>query len=243
MFMNKIKKIVLIIYVLLFSYIIYDIYNYNKIISLKLERYSYKDNNPILLINKIIIIGDSRMDLINSKREKLNIPSSIDFIAKSGARIDWLYNTGFPELKKKLKDSNKYKYHIVFNLGVNDLNSDTSATKLARNYYTIYKKIIEQNNNVSFYFLSVNPIDEDRIFKYFSPYNKRSNERIEEFNKYFISKLNELKLYNVQYCDSYNNLNFYLPDGLHYDTKTDEKIINFIINNCVKINNQINLTS
>ena len=234
--MNKIKKRILIISVLLFVSIILNIYNYNRIITYKLEKYSYKNNNSILLINKIIIIGDSRMDFISYKKEKMNIPSNVIFIAKSGATIEWLYNTGFPKLKEELKNNNKYSYHVIFNLGVNDLNSDISATKLARDYYNIYNKVIEKYNNVSFYFLSVNPIDEDRIYKYFSPYNKRTNQKIEEFNKYFINKLNKQKTDNVEYCDSYNNLKFYLPDGLHYDNKTDKRIINYIINNCVKIN-------
>ena len=39
---------------------------------------------------------------------------------------------------------------------------------------------------------------------------------------------------NIKYCDSYNTLSFFLPDGLHYDTVTDQKIIDFIINKCIK---------
>ena len=38
---------------------------------------------------------------------------------------------------------------------------------------------------------------------------------------------------NLHYCDSYHNVKFETPDGLHYDTKTDQKIIDYITNNCI----------
>lgn len=239
------KKVTLITYIFLFIIIFFCIYSYNRFINLKLERYSEfnLNNNELLSINKIIIIGDSRMELINSKKEIFKIPNNITFIAKSGAKIDWLYYIGISKLNDELVDTSKYKYHVVFNMGVNDLNSNIEVTKLAHKYFTIYSKIIEKYNNVLFYFLSVNPVDEEKIYKYFSKDNKRTNKKIEEFNKYFINKLSKMPINNAKYCDAYKNIDFYLSDGLHYDTKTNKKIMDFIINDCVKINNQINLTS
>ena len=39
---------------------------------------------------------------------------------------------------------------------------------------------------------------------------------------------------NIKYCDSYNSINFEMPDGLHYNYKTDEKIMKYIIEKCIK---------
>ena len=232
MSMNINKKsisLIIIICLLLIISLFYENYNFES----KLQNYNY-NNTSIPLMNKIIIIGDSRMELINNKREKLKIPDSVVFIARSGAKINWLYDSGIPELYKIINNKKKYNYHIVFNLGVNDLDDDVSISDLASKYYKIYKQIITNNNDISFYFLSVNPVDENRIYKYFSRYNGRTNKKIEEFNNYFINKLKKEKLNNINYCDSYNNLNFYLPDGLHYDTNIN--IMQYIINNCVNTN-------
>jgi len=206
---------------------------YNYFIDKKFNDYNFKIENSKILLNKIIIVGDSRIELINDKKEQMNIPDSVIFIARSGATIEWLYNTGLPELKEILNNRNSYKYHVVFNLGVNDINYVSDVKERAKLYYDIYDKVIDVNEDVSFYFLSVNPVDENRIYEYFSMDNKRTNRKIEKFNNYFINRLDKENTKNATYCDSYNDLDFYLPDGLHYDTPTDTKIIKYIIENCI----------
>lgn len=230
MFMNlKNKTLILLIiaFVLNIFFISNNLYNQKKTDKIKIE--------PSLEINKIIVIGDSRMELINNKRKRLNIPSNMEFIAKSGAKIAWLYEDGLPELFNLIDKEANYKYSVVFNMGVNDLDSSTEAYKLADIYFKLYKKIINKYPNISFYFLSVNPVDDD-VLRRNLPSQKRTNERIKEFNDYFIYKLSKQQMNNVRYCDSYNTLEFELPDGLHYSTQTDKKIIDYIIKECSDTN-------
>lgn len=233
----NINKKIMILILMVISLILDLLLMFILYLSIDTKKYEYKiyNNSLIYELNKIIIVGDSRMWLINNSREKLNMPNNIIFDAESGAKINWLTIVGIPRLYEILKDTDKkYKYNVVFNLGVNDLNSDEKVEILAKRYFDEYKKIINSNKSISFYFLSVNPIEENTLQEKFDRENKRTNKKIEEFNNYFINRLSKENIENAKYCDSYNTLNFVLPDGLHYDSETNKKIINYIINNCIK---------
>lgn len=225
------KSLIILILSLIFISLI--ITHNNK---LELKKDEIINNKSVYDLNKIIIIGDSRMELINNKKEELGVPKNIIFIAMSGAKISWLRESALPELYETIQNNKKYKNHVIFNLGVNDLNSDIDIKNLAIEYYNTYKSVIRHNKDISFYFLSVNPVDENRIYTYFNINNKRTNKKIEKLNNSFINLIKEDNLKNIKYCDSYNNLEFYLPDGLHYDTETDKKILEYIIKECVEIN-------
>lgn len=225
------KSLIVLMFCLVFLFLII---NYNN--KLEFKKNEIINNKSIYNLDKIIIIGDSRMEFINNKKDELNIPKNIIFIAKSGATISWLRESALPELNKVIKKNKKYKNHVIFNLGVNDLDNKIDIKELANEYYHTYKSVIKYNKDISFYFLSVNPIDENRIYFHFNINNKRTNKKIEKFNNYFLNFVNKDDLKNIKYCDSYNNLEFYLPDGLHYDTETDKKIIEYIIKKCIKIN-------
>ncbi len=177
------------------------------------------------------------MEFIENNRNNLNIPSSLFIDAKSGARINWLIDTGLPTLYNIINNRlDNVQYHVIFNLGVNDINDINDGidiTKRAEEYFKIYRNLINNYKDINFYILSVNPIDESRIYTKF-PYNKRTNNKIEQFNIYFIDKLNSENFDNVKYCDSYSNLIFNLPDGLHFDADTDQRIIDYMINGCVE---------
>ena len=231
MFMKK-NKIMIFLTVIVFiitNFInIYVYLNYKK-------HNIYLNNNFNINLIKIIIIGDSRMELIENDREKLNIPRNIVFKARSGARINWLNKVAIPWLSEQLNQKNKkYKYMVLFNLGVNDLNSNIEPSDIAKDYLGIYRNIIFQNQDVNFYFLSVNPIDEKIINNFFIN-QKRSNKKIEEFNNYFINNIKNFN--NINYCDSYNSLNLNFYDGLHFDFETNKIILDYILNDCFIINN------
>ena len=199
---------------------------------LKNEDFDEKIQN--IALNKVVIVGDSRMEYIYNKKDELNIPNNFIFDAKSGAKISWLLETGKPKLEEILDNRDTdYTYHVVFNLGVNDLSSLDNPKVLADDYFEVYNEIISNYSDVEFYFLSVNPIDEDVINERFSS-NKRTNEKIEKFNAEIYYNMNRMTKDNVNYCDSYNRLDFNLPDGLHYDSETDQKIIDYIARDCVK---------
>lgn len=232
---NILKKYILfisiIIFIILLLLSLMKLY-VNSSISKKYDCPSL-DNTLFSKINIIVVVGDSRMELIEQSREKLKIPNNIVFDAKSGATISWFNDKGIPNLYKIIKNDGKYKYHIVFNLGVNDLNNDIDIKERVEEYFELYKDIIEKYENMSFYFLSVNPVDEDKIYNLFSKNNKRTNNKVEIFNNEVISLLKKDAIKNIKYCDSFNSLSFELPDGLHYNSKTNKKIINYIIEDCI----------
>lgn len=182
-------------------------------------------------LNKVIIVGDSRMAYIERDKENLDIPDNFIFDAKSGASVDWTKKTAIPKLKEILKANEDYNCHVIFNMGVNDLNTDKLVKEIVDDYFEIYETIIKQYDNVEFYFLSVNPVDEVIINELWD--NKRTNKKIESFNTHIIKYLDRSMLNNVSYCDSYHNLTFNLPDGLHYDNETNQKILEYIKNECI----------
>jgi len=196
------------------------------------NNFSDKPVNDIVA-NKIIVVGDSRMELIQVNRNNLDVPINFSFIAKSGAKIDWLYNVAVKQLEQKLDNLDKdYNYHVVFNMGVNDLNQLINYDFRVKEYYNIYKSIILKYPNVKFYLLSVNPVTESKINQYWFG-NIRTNQNIQKFNNYIIQYLERDNLFNAKYCDSYNSFNFGTYDGLHYDNVTNKKIIEYIVDECV----------
>ena len=118
-------------------------------------------------------------------------------------------------------------------MGVNDLDDTVSPEIHVSKYYDFYKFLAEEYPNVDFYFLSVNPIDDD-IINTFGVKQYRTTPKIKKFNDIMYSKILNSNIKNLKYCDSYNNIDFGIPDGLHYDMKTDQKIVNYIVNKCVR---------
>lgn len=198
--------------------------------------YAKSENNMFKMIDnlknsKIIIVGDSRMEFIKNDKE-IVLPFNLEFVAKSGMRIDWLKKTAIPQVKKILKNKN-YKYYIVVNMGVNDLNSDLKGKEIAKDYFEIYSKLANEYSDVKIYLMSVNPIIEKKLNK-IEPLNKRTNKKIKLFNQTIQKELKVSNTENMYYCDAYNNLKFETDDGLHYTQNTNKKIINYIINDCVQ---------
>ena len=79
--------------------------------------------------------------------------------------------------------------------------------------------------------LSVNPVDDSVIDKLWKNQH-RNNYKIKQFNDELLSLVNNDQQENINFCNSYDNIEFKLPDGLHFDIKTDKKIINYISNRC-----------
>ena len=229
MYMKKRKFILIVISFGIFFSCLLLVLNYPT----KKYKTNILNKDYIYELNKIIIVGDSRMELIENNKDKMNLPKSIIFDAKSGAKIDWLYREGIPKLYKILKNQN-YNYHVVFNLGVNDMDSNISIKNIVNQYYKTYKRIITNNEQTNFYILSVNPIDENKIYNLFNKNSKRTTKKIELFNKEMIKLIKKDNIKNIKFCNSYNSIDFEMPDGLHYNYKTDEKIMKYIIEKCVK---------
>ena len=234
------RKIGYLIFLIIVCFAIIIIFNKN---FLKKENIKFKEipdrtfrREPIkdIFYNKVIIIGDSRMEFLNDRGDSIRIPSNFDFIALSGTTINWFENDALKKLNLKLKNMDKnYQYHVVINMGVNDLNDTDEAVEHADDYFILLQELVSKYDNVNFYFLSVNPINDRIINRYFRPQH-RTTSKILSFNSEIVSKIDRFYFNNLFYCDSYDSIDFGIPDGLHYDKDTDQKIVDYIVNDCVR---------
>ncbi|MBR3199019.1 MAG: SGNH/GDSL hydrolase family protein [Bacilli bacterium] len=225
---------VLVFLFLYFGFYVGKIYNEKLVLNNNPNRDLFNNKIENIVHNKVIIVGDSRMAYLNERGKKISIPINFNFIAYSGTKISWLKNEAYLRLKEKLDNiDNNYHYSVVVNMGVNDLNDDIEPKTHASMYYDFYKFLALEYPNVDFYFLSVNPID-DNVINNYGVKQYRTTEKILEFNNIMYSNILDDNIKNLTYCDSYNNIDFGIPDGLHYDKNTDQKIINYIVNKCVK---------
>lgn len=187
-----------------------------------------------IIYNKVIIIGDSRMEYINNRGKNIDIPINFNFIALGGTKINWFENEALIKLKEKLDNMDKnYKYHVVINMGVNDLNDREEAIKHADEYFSLFYDLVSKYKSVNFYILSVNPINDKIINRFFRP-QYRTTSKVLSFNSEIVRKIDHTYFKNLLYCDSYNSIEFGIPDGLHYNKSTDQAILNYIVNDCVK---------
>lgn len=182
--------------------------------------------------NKVVIAGDSRMELIEHDNN-IVVPYNVSFIAKSGAAIEWFVDEAFPKLENIIKNKNDdFKYSFVVNMGVNDLQWTGSVKNTADNYFYYYSKLANLDNDINLYIMSVNPIKDELLNKNV-PNNKRTNAKVEEFNKKMYDDFKNSKTDNMFYCDSYNAIDFVTEDGIHYNEKTNEKIMSYLLNHCI----------
>ena len=200
--------------------------------NLKLLENQFSDTKEKKLFNKVVVVGDSRMSLIVDDDDLLK-PFNFMFVAKSAMKIDWLENYALGQVKEILKNDN-YNYHIVVNMGVNDLNDDViKADEISEKYFKLYKNLAKEYPEAKVYLLSVNPIDDKTINEKWST-NNRTTAEINLFNKTTQKELKRKSLDNMYYCDSYHSINFETYDGLHYTEDTNKKILNYIDNECVQ---------
>lgn len=180
--------------------------------------------------SKVIVVGDSRMEFIADDKD-IVIPFNFEFVAKSGMKIDWFRKTAIPKVKSILKNK-EYKYYVIVNMGVNDLNTNYKGDEISKDYFKLYQKLAKDYPNIDVYIMSVNPIYEDKLNKS-EVSNKRTVNKIKLFNNNILNVLEHSNLDNLYYCDSYNNLHFESEDGLHYTRDTNKEIINYIANKCI----------
>ncbi len=179
--------------------------------------------------NRIIIVGDSRMYAASKVVQK----EGLTFIAKNAVTCNYLWETVEPEVDKLIAENPEEHFTIVFNLGVNDLNSiEVGNTPDGKHicdysqyadYYKYFKKKWNQHN---LFFASVNPVNEEilRTGK-FKTRKMTNNGSIEEFNQ---NIRGEIESEEIFFCNTYAFLlenGFESPDGLHYSDNTSKNII------------------
>ena len=197
--------------------------------------YSYYSNSMIRNLdivskNKVIVIGDSRFRRIVSDYSNYDIPINFDFIAEDAKEVNWFKNDAEEELNNILKKKDDDKiYHVVINMGVNDIQFYRPFVDSINSYKEEYDKLIKKYPDVYFYILSINPIDEEKL-NISQPYNLRTNDQIQFFNDelFSFSKDNGIK-----YCFADKSIDFDTLDGIHYDSSTNQEILNYIASRCV----------
>lgn len=158
--------------------------------------------------SRLIYVGDSRIVGLKSAIAKDNI----SYITEMEAGSSWLKNTAMGLLETEL--SNKTNPIVVFALGVNGLDID--------NYINIYNSIIEKHPDVSFYFMSVNPVDDALVSSNYGV----TTAGVVDFNR------NLQSAFSDKYLDTYSSLSdFATTDGLHYDSGTSIKIHDLLLSN------------
>lgn len=158
--------------------------------------------------NLLIYMGDSRIvGMMSSITNK-----SITNIAQVGAGYSWFESTAIPELETKIEG----KKFVVLAFGVNDLSNSA-------NYLSKYEELKNKYTGVTFYVMSVNPVDETKETE--NGYSI-TNSNIEEFNSAMQNAFGE------NYIDVYSQIkdNFDTEDGLHYTPSTYQKIHDIVIN-------------
>ena len=199
-----------------------------------INRFPKREKIKNIIFNKTVIIGDSRMSFIRGKAQELNIPKNFTFIAEGGTKINWFRDVAKPNLEYYLDNiKDDINYHVLINMGVNDLDSYFNPETIADNYFNLYRNLATNYQNIDFYILSVNPIDDSIIYKYFGKNQLRTTKKIINFNTEMENNIYKSNIKNIRYCDSYNSIRFLSPDGLHYNSITDQRILDFIVNRCL----------
>lgn len=183
-------------------------------------------------LHKIIVIGDSRMEyIVNGQDYNKTLPLNMEFIAKSGMAYSWFNGKAVPETFKFLNDKS-VTYDVVINMGVNDIQYNNDINYTAQKYNSSFQLLSSIYPEVNFYIMSINPVNDKSINKNFKT-NVRTNNNIKKLNEKIVNFIDDINYSNLKYCDSYNDINFNTKDGLHYTKGTNEKIIKYILDDCV----------
>lgn len=159
-----------------------------------------------------IIIGDSRIVGMSQAGGVKSSKENVKFIAKNSMGYKWFSTDALGSLDQYLEDNGDKYYKIVIAMGVNDVwNIDK--------YIACYKNMIDKYKYHELYFLSVNPIVDNKGFSC-------TNATIDSFN----TRLK--KAFPDCYIDTAKVLKkdgFDTPDGLHYSASTNVSIFNMIL--------------
>lgn len=159
--------------------------------------------------DKLIFIGDSRtvgMHMaVSSEDDDDNVWSCRDSMG-----YDWMVKTGVPDVEQKISTDTD----VIFLMGVNDPGHVNEYVD-----YINEKAKEWSEEGATTWFVSVNPVDDDR-----SPLIK--NAHIEAFNDTM-----QKDLVDVGYIDTYDDIlsTFTSPDGIHYYNSTYEEIYHDIL--------------
>ncbi len=183
--------------------------------------------------SQIIFVGDSRIVQI---KNRVKAEKNIKFIAKIGRVISGLKGSGYKQLYQLVKKKQKSKRPtaIIVNLGVNDLYN-------RKQYISYYRWMSRRLKNCEFYFMSVNPTNENTMLKV-KHYTRRDSSI-----RYFNKSLKKSLAGTYTYLDSYSyllqtgygtdwsfgNRDRGKDDGLHYTRKTSRRIFEYCLDQLI----------
>ena len=179
---------------------------------------------------KKVYIGDSRTvgmynAIYGGNDNFISITNDQEiWYAKVSAGYNWFINDAIKQIDYYLLKGN---YEFIFLMGANDLYN----AKLADNYIGIIGDYANNYSKSSFIYVSVNPINDTLSLNHgYSVINKN----VVDFNNNLIQSINNLKIKNISYCDTYKSVisDYVTGDGLHYNAQTYKKIYN-IIDTCL----------
>ena len=190
------------------------------------------DSPDVSAYKKIIFIGGSRTSRLQRTLIRQNIDYSkknVCFLGKSGTRLKWLKEEGYPALLdtiKKTSSKDSRPIAVIFNHGANDLFH-------ADEYIAFYKSIASEleSKNCKLFFMSVNPGNSVRNAK--SNLRLRHEYEVIDFNKKLKQQLSGTYTYIDTFSwlmktgystDSGSGADSGTDDGLHYTTATYKRI-------------------
>ncbi len=185
-----------------------------------MERKADKNSGTKKGYKKIIMVGDSRM--ARTKKAGITAPG-VQFIAEPGMGYYWLVYTAYDKIMKEIAEGGGHTA-IVFNLGANDL--------VHINYYLNFmnRKMtnLARGEDCDLYYMSVNPVDEDKLIYYPRWYSTRKQSMINAFNKKLKAGLNPSYKYidmSSYLLKTYTTSEITVEDGLHYTKDTSRVIL------------------
>lgn len=170
--------------------------------------------------HQIIFVGDSRTIGLQNALKKLLPDDDCVCVGKVGEGCKWFLEEGEAQMADAIKQYPQAP--VVLNFGVNDPDQ-------IEQYLEAYKEMEEAYPDTKFWYMSVNPIQTDKMIEYGA-----SQDALELVTDTNIRKLNMAlqQAHPDRYLDSYTVLKvggFTTVDGLHYSRQTYLKIHRFIV--------------
>lgn len=160
--------------------------------------------------HSVIFVGDSRTV---GMRDAVN--DNCVYLGSEGEGYNWFASEGVAYLDQDIKLNDATD--VVINFGVNDPENVSL-------YIDLYHSLIEKYPDTSFYFLSVNPLEDSEGFN-------TTNEMISLFNATIAGAFPDAYLDSNSYL---TETGFETTDGLHYTDDTYRKIHAFVIDQLSK---------
>lgn len=164
----------------------------------------------------VIIIGDSRTLYLSQNCDF----EDVFFVAKGGEGYDFFVQEAIQSVEVIMSSNPQYtKWNIVSNLGYNDLAK-------ADDFITVYKKMMDDNwKDCNFYILSLMPVNDAQIKKYFIGDPELADDNFLEawtsrYTRDVLAFNDNMKESGFSYIDIYNDVyeRFTPSDGIHYQT-------------------------